>query len=1482
LVELFQNYQLLAGQMSKMNIGAILGNGGAHEAPEQKKFNSSYKGRAKLSELQLAAKSAAFVSRKVGETAKPAPIILFDENLKAKGKENVKPNPSLDSSLHCVFKPSDDFSDVVVEPIVFESAGSSGARALIGGQDVTNDERYKTNAKMQMNGENMPKRQHKGLKKVEKVVHKGEAAPGMQTISPITNLKMGDYGTWVEDAVKDRQQAEANAREEQIMKEEAEIEASAEDPTLRKLKKTLSSRGASGLAGLARRFRLMDEDNTGDVSLTEFKKALRECKMGVADKEVQDLFNAFDEDNSGSITYNEFISHLAGQLNLRRRKMVDLAFKVLDKDGNGIIEFADIAAAYDVSKHPAFLSGDRTKESILLEFLDGFDVGGERDHKVTVQEFRNYYRTISAAIESDDYFELMIRNAWHISGGEGLAANSANIRVLVTHSDGTQSVVGLLNDIGVNPANKKEVLLRLRKQGVDVIAIPGYTDKTGNPTALAAAAQKDGGIDNSSSKLATRSKKGGNTVQSLREQVAQSSKSKKHGAHALSAEGLPLLNALREALKKRGANGFNGLQRSFRIMDDDGSRFLDRNEFKNAMHDMNILLSDAQIAELFDFFDADGSNTISYDEFIGGLTGEMTERRKKLVMMAFNVLDKDGNGVVEPSDIAAAYDASRHPGVLSGATTAAAVLREFLDTFDVGGEVDGKVTKEEFVNYYSNISASIDNEDYFELMIRNAWHISGGQGQAANSANRRVLVTHADGSTSVQEIKQDLGIAADDKVAMIARLKAQGINAANIELFGGVEDEDSNKAAAKPPLKGAPSARRAPPARRNIDQAATNTANTDVFNKANAVFNNSAVAIIAKVKKDLKSRGARGFVGLQRRFRLMDRDGNKSLSFDELKFGFRDMRIKISDEEIRQLVGAVDSDGSGKIEFEEFLQMLRDPLTPRRLALVDMAFSSLDADGNGIIDVVEVAKMYNASKHPEVLTGSKSAEEILHEFLDNFDVGGEVDGKVTKEEFVNYYSNISASIDNEDYFELMIRNAWHISGGQGQAANSANRRVLVTDSSGKQSVQEIKKDLGLRQDDKAGIVARLRAQGINAADIDTAGAVDDDDNNARAKVSKPILSSGNIYKQGASQSAVRRLSESNQSANQVEENVFAYQQGPLGGGDEALPSTLKESSTTVDQEVFALRNKALKQFNAQEYSAAEKTFELVKVLLQQIYPNHMHPEIQKVIKSMQLCNRKASGVVKAVNRGNSHLAMKEKRVQLVDQAFSLLDKDCNGIVDLEEMKLVYNTTCHPQVISGYKTKDQAIQELLDVFDVGGEVDGKVTKEEFVNYYAKLSQTIVDDSYFELLIRNAWHISGGQGQAANSANRRVLVTDSSGKQSVQEIKKDLGLRQDDKAGIVARLRAQGVNAADIDTTGATKQKGDNKPPRATPELMKEVNEEVSELRKEAFKLYASHKYAEAEQLFNMIKTLLQVHSSKMHPEVFQNQKSIDMCRQKMGL
>jgi len=34
-----------------------------------------------------------------------------------------------------------------------------------------------------------------------------------------------------------------------------------------------------------------------------------------------------------------------------------------------------------------------------------------------------------------------------------------------------------------------------------------------------------------------------------------------------------------------------------------------------------------------------------------------------------------------------------------------------------------QVTKEEFINYYSGVSASIDDDQYFVVMMKNAWKL---------------------------------------------------------------------------------------------------------------------------------------------------------------------------------------------------------------------------------------------------------------------------------------------------------------------------------------------------------------------------------------------------------------------------------------------------------------------------------------------------------------------------------------------------------------------------------------------------------------------------------------------------------------------------------------------------------------------------------------------------------------------------------------
>ena len=65
---------------------------------------------------------------------------------------------------------------------------------------------------------------------------------------------------------------------------------------------------------------------------------------------------------------------------------------------------------YDASFHPDLKSGRKTATEVLTEFMGVWETH-KKDAIVTIEEFEDYYKDMSATIDSDEYFEVMVRNA---------------------------------------------------------------------------------------------------------------------------------------------------------------------------------------------------------------------------------------------------------------------------------------------------------------------------------------------------------------------------------------------------------------------------------------------------------------------------------------------------------------------------------------------------------------------------------------------------------------------------------------------------------------------------------------------------------------------------------------------------------------------------------------------------------------------------------------------------------------------------------------------------------------------------------------------------------------------------------------------------------------------------------------------------------------------------------------------------------------
>ena len=125
------------------------------------------------------------------------------------------------------------------------------------------------------------------------------------------------------------------------------------------------------------------------------------------------------------------------------------------------------------------------------------------------------------------------------------------------------------------------------------------------------------------------------------------------------------------------------------------------------------------------FYDVDGDGNISYEEFIRGLREELTERRKNMVDRAFKILDKDDSGQVTVGDIKHLYDVTQNKDFIEGTKTAEEVIEGFLDSFDgAKGNDDGTISKQEWDDYYTDLSMSLPSDQYFVEMMESVWGIS--------------------------------------------------------------------------------------------------------------------------------------------------------------------------------------------------------------------------------------------------------------------------------------------------------------------------------------------------------------------------------------------------------------------------------------------------------------------------------------------------------------------------------------------------------------------------------------------------------------------------------------------------------------------------------------------------------------------------------------------------------------------------------------
>ena len=684
---------------------------------------------------------------------------------------------------------------------------------------------------------------------------------------------------------------------------------------LDKIRKKLAARGIEGVCAIARNFRIVDDNNTQTIDFNEFKKCCKEFQFDLNDNEIQMAFVSFDRDNTGEIDYDEFLRTIRGEMNDFRKNLVNDVFNKLDINGNGEISFDEIQSKYNARNHPDVLSGKKTEEEVLKEFMNTFQdtynylCGTETDNIITLEEFMEYYENVSMTIDNDEYFELMLNNGW------GLNQNQK------------QYNKGWSNKNEENDLQNKNLA-------------ENYQERFGN-------------------------RRPGQTEEEYKEEKVSEA-----------------LKKFKKEILSRGSGGLISLNRQFRIFDENNSKTLDYEEFVKALKEYKINLEDDEILKLFNQFDRNGDGIIEYEEFIKEVRGPMNEKRKAVVTQAFNKLDIDRSGHIDMNEIKHTYNAKNNPDVRQGKKTEEEVYTEFMETFQANhllkaGPRTKRITYDEFLDYYNNISMGIKDDDQFVFLMQNAWKLNPHT-YARPGQNRKDLNNNED--------EKDLNNANNYRNRDFYSSKVP---------FGVDENEEKNK--------------------NNMMQV------------------DKSLPVIEKLRTVISKRGSRGIMSIRREFMIADDDNNKTVDMNEFKKFCHDYRIPLTENEIQTLFNELDINRNGKIDYEEFLRGVVGEMNDRRRKIVLQVFKIFDKNQNGVIEMDDIRENYNAKFHPDVQSGKKTEEEVLAEFLDTFEYqfsllndGKSRDGKITMEEFLEYYNNISMSIKDDEYFEEMIKSVYNL------------------------------------------------------------------------------------------------------------------------------------------------------------------------------------------------------------------------------------------------------------------------------------------------------------------------------------------------------------------------------------------------------------------------------------------------------------------------
>ena len=472
-----------------------------------------------------------------------------------------------------------------------------------------------------------------------------------------------------------KEEEKENIQDTEEKEEPQEEEQDLIEILIMRLRSLLSKRGLENMISIETGFRDLDTQNTQELDFSTFKSACDKFDFQLTEEEIKELFLAFTKEETTKVNYDEFIRILRGELSQNRKELVEQVYKSINEENKEGLNIEEVFGFYNPKGSYEFLYLKDKEENAKKIFENTFNenhiyLNGEKgkDKLVDLDEFIDYYESVSLMIQDDDIFREVILKSWN----------------LYDEKQENQKEQKVQND----ELKKEEE--KIEKESEQEIPKENTEEN----------------IDN-------------NNVESEYE------KEKEFRKNLLGEKNI---DVFRDTLSAKGIKTIINFLNQLKQYDRKGDKEISFPDLFEIFNNLNLHISEKDAKILFSDFEE--NSKMNYSKFISVMIeNSLNERRQNIIKEAFNRLDTEKCGIVNLSDIKNLFSSKNCPLVKEGDVTEEEFYNNFMETFQthhnlVRSPKIKKVNFDEFLNYYKYFSLTIEDDYLFEETLISCWKLS--------------------------------------------------------------------------------------------------------------------------------------------------------------------------------------------------------------------------------------------------------------------------------------------------------------------------------------------------------------------------------------------------------------------------------------------------------------------------------------------------------------------------------------------------------------------------------------------------------------------------------------------------------------------------------------------------------------------------------------------------------------------------------------